>query len=56
VEANAIAIARATLGKPEKQPLDAGRPTFGTDPVFDEDDVDSILFGKDKGFDNPFAE
>jgi len=56
VEANAIAIARTTLGKPEKQPLDAGHPTFDTDPMFDEDDMDSMLFGKDQGFDNPFVE
>jgi len=56
VEANAIAIARTTLGKPEKQPLDAGHPTFDTDPMFDEDDMDSMFFGKDQGFDNPFVE
>jgi len=55
VEANAIAIARATLGKPEKAPMEEARPTFDTGPVFDDDDMDSILFGQEQSFENPFA-
>jgi hypothetical protein len=55
VEANALAIARATLGKPEKAPVDEGPQNFDSGPVFDEDDMCSILFGQEQGFEIPFA-